>query len=275
MAMRNKDFAVFILTHGRPDRVKTYKALRKTGYTGDIYLIVDNEDKSLDKYIEKYGDSVKVFEKQAMIDTADSGNNFNERRTILYARNACHDIAKEIGLKYFLELDDDYSSFTFRYEHGYSIKDMDAVIDAFLDYYISIDCLSIAFSQGGDHIGGFSGVKLKRKCMNSFFCAVDRPFKFIGALNDDVNMYVMYGSRGKLLLTFTPVQLNQEATQKQAKGLTDMYLRFGTYIKSFTTVMMHPSSVKVSMMTSKNERLHHAINWAATVPLILPEKYKK
>jgi len=31
--MENKDFAVFILTHGRPDNVKTLSTLKKCGYT--------------------------------------------------------------------------------------------------------------------------------------------------------------------------------------------------------------------------------------------------
>ena len=44
------DFAVFILSHGRPDNVITYKTLRTSGYTGPVYIVVDNEDDSLAKY---------------------------------------------------------------------------------------------------------------------------------------------------------------------------------------------------------------------------------
>ena len=63
--MENKDFAVFILTHARPDNVKTYTTLKKCGYTGKIYLIVDNEDKSIDKYISNFGlDNIKIFNKK-------------------------------------------------------------------------------------------------------------------------------------------------------------------------------------------------------------------
>ena len=48
--MGNKDFAVFILTHGRPDNLKTLTTLKKCGYTGEIYFIVDNEDKTIEQY---------------------------------------------------------------------------------------------------------------------------------------------------------------------------------------------------------------------------------
>ena len=34
----DNNFAVFILTHGRPDNVKTLQTLKKCGYTGAIYL---------------------------------------------------------------------------------------------------------------------------------------------------------------------------------------------------------------------------------------------
>ena len=54
-----------------------------------------------------------------------------------------------------------------------------------------------------------------------------------------------------------------------------MYLRFGTYCKAFTTVMMMPSSVKVSMMNTTNPRIHHLIKWANTVPMIIDERHKK
>lgn len=58
-------FAVFILTNGRADNVKTKKSLDKSGYTGKIYYIVDDEDKDLDKYIENFGvNNVKIFNKR-------------------------------------------------------------------------------------------------------------------------------------------------------------------------------------------------------------------
>jgi hypothetical protein len=278
--MENKDFAVFILTHGRPDNVKTLSTLKKCGYTGKIYFIVDNEDKTIEQYQKNYGiENVKIFDKKAMADEVDEGNNFDERRTITHARNACFKIAKEIGITYFVQLDDDYTQFKFRFENklGYEarIKNIDNVFNIFLEFYKKTNILSIAFSQGGDHIGGFSVTKMKRKCMNSFFCSTEREFQFVGAMNEDVNTYTTLGSRGFLFFTFTSVQLDQPETQSQKNGITDMYLRFGTYCKAFTTVMMHPSGAKVSMMNSTHQRIHHSIKWINTTPMILDEKYKK
>jgi hypothetical protein len=275
--MAPKDFAVFILTHGRPDNVITVKTLQGCGYTGPIYFIVDNEDKTVDQYIKNFGaDRVRVFDKKAMADLVDEGNNFDERRTITHARNACFHIAKEIGVRYFVQFDDDYYYFGYRDSEGAKkIRDMDKALTSIVDFYKSTQIKTIAFSQGGDHIGGFSGVKLKRKAMNSFFCSTERPFQFVGAMNEDVNTYTTLGSRGHVFMTFTGIQLDQKDTQSQNSGITEMYLRYGTYCKAFTTVMMHPSGVKASMMNSKKPRIHHSISWKNTTPMILDPKHKK
>ena len=154
--MENKEFAVFILTHGRPDNVKTLQTLKKCGYTGNIYFIVDNEDKTADKYIKNFGsENVKIFDKKFYADNVDEGNNFDERRTITMARNACFDIARQIGITYFIELDDDYNDFRFKIDHnGYYIyrkliNKIDNIFYILLDYYKSINCLSLARAQGG------------------------------------------------------------------------------------------------------------------------------
>jgi hypothetical protein len=274
----NNDFAVFILTHGRPDNVITVKTLKKAGYTGRIVFIVDNEDKRGQEYIKEFGaENVYIFDKKALADEVDEGNSFDERRTITHARNACFKIALELGIRYFIQLDDDYTDFMYRFSNKGAklVRNMDQLFAHFLEFYRNTDIKSIAFSQGGDHIGGFKFTKMIRKCMNSFICSTDRPFQFVGAMNEDVNTYTTLGTRGHLFFTFTSVQLTQKQTQTQAGGITDMYLRYGTYCKAFTTVMMHPSGVKVSIMHSSNSRIHHLITWKHTTPMIISSNYKK
>lgn len=180
MATTDK-FAVFILTHGRPDRVLTYNTLQKQGYTGDVYIVIDNEDKTAEEYRKRFGDKVIVFDKRAIAETFDTGDNFTDRRTVVFARNACFGIARDLGLDYFLELDDDYTNFCYKFtaslEYAYgrlAVKSLDRLFAAVLEYYKSINALAIAFGQTGDLFGGrqnanMSRVALKRKCMNTFF----------------------------------------------------------------------------------------------------------
>ena len=43
-----KNFAIFIMVHGRPDKMWTYKSLRKQGYTGKVFLVADDLDETLE-----------------------------------------------------------------------------------------------------------------------------------------------------------------------------------------------------------------------------------
>ena len=285
--MIDKDFAVFILTYGRANNVKTYKTLKRFGYTGKIYLICSDDDKQVKDYIEKYNDQVIVFSKKDYKNKFDIGDNFDDERVVVYARNSCYDIAKKLGITYFLVLDDDYTDFSYRFNdelsynkgRGY-INKVDDIFESILKYYKSIPAKTIALSQNGDWIGGqHSGwakeLKLKRKCMNSFFCSTERPFKFMGRINEDVNAYTLLGSTGDLFLTIPNVSLKQTDTQSNDGGLTDIYLDQGTYVKSFYSVMFCPSSVKVGMLNTERSRLHHRVSWNNAIPVILNEKYKK
>jgi hypothetical protein len=283
--MKHKDFAAFILTHGRAGRVDTFRTLRRCGYTGRIVLVVDDQDKQLGDYKDEFGDQVYVFSKQKAIDMTDEANNFGDHRSVLFARNICWDVARDLGIKQFIMLDDDYSDFRHKMDDNNRfidrswMRNMDAVLDVMLDYYLSIPALSIAMAQGGDFVGGMDGTSWRyprRKVMNSFICSVDRPFKFLGTMNDDVNTYVTLGSRGDLFMTIMKVALQQKQTQQNAGGLTDIYKAFGTYVKSFYSVMHQPSSVKVYFLPgSVVDRIHHRITWKNTVPVILSPEHKK
>jgi hypothetical protein len=278
-------FAAFILTNGRPHKVYTYATLRSHGYTGPIYLIVDDLDKTKDEYINLYGKEVIIFDKKAIAKTFDQADNFNDMRAIIYARNASFDVAKDLGLKYFIQLDDDYINFNFRFDEYLNYKfsplnNLNRVFSSILKFYIKSGADSVAISQNGDFIGGAAGtmaknVTLKRKCMNSFICRTDKPFKFIGRINEDVNTYTRLASTGLLFFTINQVSLQQKATQKNPGGMTELYLDSGTYVKSFYSVMIMPSSVKIKVLNTERARIHHAVSWKHTVPRILNEGLKK
>ncbi len=75
----NNKLTAFILSHGRADKVYTYKTLKKQGFTGDVYIIIDNEDNAyprkktvydlllqnpqiIDKFISEIDKEVKKLE---------------------------------------------------------------------------------------------------------------------------------------------------------------------------------------------------------------------
>jgi hypothetical protein len=183
-----------------------------------------------------------------------------------------------------VQFDDDYTGFYFRFQSAgtygaWRCTTFDEVMNALIDFFDATPVTTIAWSQGGDHIGGESNQNaMRRKAMNSFLCSTDRRFTFTGRLNEDVNTYTSQGARGTVFLTVLGIQLNQKATQSNAGGLTEMYRDGGTYLKSFYTVMYQPSSVKIGEMgdpRSPNHRIHHKIDWPKTVPMILSPEHRK
>ena len=241
MTMRtNNDFAVFIMVHGRPDKMWTYNTLRKQGYTGNIFLVADNLDSTVDAYRKKYGKELLVFDKKKAALKMDAGDNTGDLRSTLFAANTIFDLSKEKGIKHFFIMCDDYTGFEHRHNGdlkygGWLVKNLDKVFGALLKYYKKTNAKTIAFAQSGDFMGGKEStmakcLKVKRKAMNTFLCSTERPFKFIGRMNEDVTTYVNLGSKGDLFLTIPNVSIYQQPTQKASGGLTDIYLQYGTYV---------------------------------------------
>lgn len=278
------NFCVFILSHGRAEKVYTLKTLIDQGYTGDWFIVVDDLDGQIDAYKEKYGDHVYVFDKQKYIDELDTPCLSDDHRCVVYARNACFDIAKEKGYRYFLELDDDYNIFEFRYREKDKLKtkkirNLDKMFYSMIEFLSDTGSKTIAFCQGGDFIGGarnknfYAG--LLRKAMNSFFCDSENPFKFYGRINEDVNTYTVLSQKGEKIFSFTKADITQFETQANSGGMADMYIDNGTYVKSFYSVIYSPSCVKIALMGDKHKRIHHRVNWNNCTPMILNEKWKK
>ena len=55
--MKRTDFGFTVISHGNPN-CETVKTLREAGYTGKIFIIIDDEDNKKDEYIKLYGDTL-------------------------------------------------------------------------------------------------------------------------------------------------------------------------------------------------------------------------
>jgi hypothetical protein len=300
------DFCVFILSHGRPASVVTVNTIKKFGYTGNWYIILDDFDQTIDEYKKRFGENkIIVFDKAKVMNDCgtDAMDNFHFHKSSMYARNVCTEIAKDLGYKYYAEYEDDYDSIRWRMnpEIEYSSKmlstnsdhhTLDRVFDVMIDYLAETPRLqSVCMAQSGDYIGGgdsrMSVDQYRRKVMNSWIIDVDRPFSFSGTMNEDVNCYTTLTSRGVLFLTTGFIAINQKQTQSSGSGNTDMYKKYGTYVKSFYSIIGHPSGVKIAALfntsarkasgpkTNDTFRVHHRVTWGSVAPLILRENIKK
>lgn len=287
------DFGVFILSHGRPETVSTTitalteGGFRSAGYTGKWWIVLDDEDPTAEQYAARWGrDRLLFFNKDAEAEHFDLADNGGSRGVIIYARNAAARLAREQGLTYYMQLDDDYTYFAHRFAQGAHLRyaltrRLDEVLEAFVDFLDSSGALTVALAQGGDYIGGVGmpgsawRQRVLRKAMNTFIARTDRPIEFVGRINEDVNTYCLRGSRGDLFFTVSDFAIDQVSTQQQGGGMTTAYLDGGTFIKSFYTVMMCPSSVSISHMGRTSRRVHHSIRWNNTVPKIVSDRHRR
>jgi hypothetical protein len=279
------DFAAVILSNGRADNVKTYRTLRSHGYSGRIIIVIDDEDNQADQYKSNFPDEVSQFCKAEWAERIDDGDNSGDTRAVVYARAACVEVAAKIGIRWIIQLDDDYSSFYYKNDNenrycSKKIASLDAVLTCMVQFAESANIACIAMSQEGDHIGGQNSnynksVRTKRKAMNSMIMRTDAPVSFVGKVNEDATMATLESMRGRLVLTLMGVCLMQGQTQQNPGGLTNIYKDQGTYIKSMYSVINAPSAVKVKNMVVGEKRLHHIIDYNACAPKIIRETHRK
>lgn len=281
--MESKDFAVFILSHGRADTISTYKALRDGGYTGRTYVVIDNEDDQEDLYRQKFGDDIIQFDKRDYLEKTDLGDLDTDRRIGVFARNFIQDEAKRLGYKFHLQLDDDVHGFTYRFAQGKVLRalhcsHLDEVFSGMVEYMKETPITSLSFALSAYNMGGVDGsIKegMTRKTMTTFLMRADDVQYFHMRMNDDITTSLINGMRGKLYYSYLPIEVEVDKTQVKAGGMTDIYQKNGTYRKSFYSVMCCPSCVKVSAMGITDYRIHHTISWNNAVPKLLSERWRK
>lgn len=281
--MESKDFAVFILSHGRADTITTYKALRDGGYTGRTYVVIDNEDDQEELYRQKFGDDIIQFDKRDYLEKTDLGDLDTDRRIGVFARNFIQDEAKRLGYKFHLQLDDDVHGFTYRFAQGKVLRalhcsHLDEVFSGMVEYMKETPITSLSFALSAYNMGGVDGsIKegMTRKTMTTFLMRADDVQYFHMRMNDDITTSLINGMRGKLYYSYLPIEVEVDKTQVKAGGMTDIYQKNGTYRKSFYSVMCCPSCVKVSAMGITDYRIHHTISWNNAVPKLLSERWCK
>ena len=146
--MRN-DFAIFIMSYNRANNISTLHTLNKAGYTGKYYIIVGDDDPSLELYKQLYNDNLYIFSKEQIEPLFDTYDNNGSQKCIVYARNYCFILAKQLNLKYFLQFDDDYIELAYRYPLDgklkiCNIKEFDKIVNICIDFLEDTQALSIA-----------------------------------------------------------------------------------------------------------------------------------
>ena len=272
------DFAVFIISHGRAGQVDTLETLKRRGYGGKWFVVVDNEDEQQERYIGEYGaENVVVFDKQEYIDKVDTISTSGERKTPLFARNAVCDIAKQKGLKFFAMYDDDLTRLSYRYEGGgklraKDIQKLDEIFEEMISFMGFANIDAMAFTNAGGLIGGVQGrwsEGLRRQGANTYILRTDREYPFIGVYNEDMNFSLLLASAGKLVFEYTHVCFYAPERGSNSGGLSETYKSKNWYYINFHSVVCCPWCCK----TTKKDSLQ--VSWRNALPMIINERWKK
>lgn len=274
-------FAIFITTHGRSNNCTTLNTLKSLGCKYPIYLIVDDLDKDLDSYKVKFGDCVKVFSKQKYVNLTDTIMTPKVFSAVVFARNFCEDLAKMMGLKYFLILDDDIKNFKIRFPintklTSTKINNIDKILDIYLDYLDNSPLGLLGFGNKPSYIGGLSNFyKTKRRCFNAFLRKTSIPFTWVSNFNEDTISCVVEGKRGFLVLELPYVQLEAIETGKgtQNGGMFEMYNNIDEYKRKFNYVIIQPNIYSIYINSDKEIKVRRI--WDNAIPKIIKQKYRK
>lgn len=281
------DFAILFLTHGRAATMCTVETVKRCGYTGNWFIVIDDEDDQEELYRKRFGEErVIKFCKKEVDSWTDRGDNREyDKRAILWARNASFDIARKLGLTYFMMLEDDQADMQIRLTDlqrnvlsSKGIRHLNAWINIAINFLEDMKAETICFGQGGDTIGGINSRAvrdlLKLKTMNSFICRADTPIVFKGRFNEDATHYTQGWMRGQRQFSIMALQVQQKETASIAGGMTETYKENGTYAKTVMSIMYCPSAVRCSFLHGlKTARVHHNIIWNNCVPKIIQQDF--
>lgn len=277
-----KRFAIYILTNGRPNHQHTLDFLRKS-FKGDVFLCCDNEDKTLEEYRKNYGEQVVVFNKNEWVSKSDQMDNFRLKNSVLYARNAVFQLAKDMGYEYFAMADDDITRLAFRYEEagrlvGKQIEDFDKVASAVLEAMDETGTDYFSFGTDKNYIGGAANSQYQRKIIdkvyNFIFCRTDQEHFYKGIMNEDEIHNILSMSVGKLVKSSTAIQIYMKPVGRDSVGgNAETYEENGyySYVRNFYPVIAFPVlKLKVGKkgFTFGCDRAHYTVQ-------VLPEMLKK
>ena len=244
-------------------------------------MLVDNMDPQLEEYKRLYGDIVIVFDKAKYMEQVDTVDNFNNPRSVVYARNAVYDIAEQKELKYFAQFDDDIGSFKLRYVDdgklkGRQITRLDDVIIAMIFMLNSEHVVSVGFGHAGSYIGGATG-KFKEKVVQNIFQAfllkTEQRIIFRGILNEDTNALTEYSRIGKLMLEVLDVSIQSPKRRSNEGGLKELYNASNDYLTNFYSVVCAPDCVYIKI--SDKGKLILKFSRKNAVPKLINERWKK
>lgn len=275
-------YEAFIISHGRSDRVETYDTLRNAGYTGKINVVIDNRDKQLQQYQDRFRDNLIVFDKQYYIDKTDTITNDKKDSSPVYARNAVEDLAKYLDA--FIMIDDDVTNLRYRYLENDVVKsqkitkNMDNVFDDYIEYLINGNISTLSFATAMVYAGGIHSESDKRRlASHRYTCQIHiRNTKFrvnwISLANNDSITGGITAKIGYLWWLLPFVAYDSPKMNTLPGGMKSVYDEESSFRRSFMATVALPSVNNVGVV---KDRFNIHRNLKSAYPMIISSEYKK
>ena len=248
------NFSIFITSHNSPYECKSWDSLMAAGYSGAMYIVIDDDDPLFDKYARF--PNVLVFNKQEYVDKLDIGMSKENPQlaSVLYARAAVEDFAKELKLNYFMVMDDDIYGFRYRYVKDNKlcskpVENFDWLIYNYIEFMNKSNSICLSFANDGSFIGGASAVDKileRRSCHTVFLRNVKKEFEWKFAVNEDYISSLLYANIGTLMFTLPFVQRNISGMNDRKEGMHDLYESTTEFQRAFYNVVACPWTCKVT-----------------------------
>lgn len=278
------NFAIFIISHERANRVETYDTLKQGGYTGQIFVVIDDEDSMLRTYLDRFGDDVLIFDKQVYTKEVDTITNDKRLSSAVYARNAVEDFAKLFELDAFVTMDDDVTNLRYRYLEDDTAKsqrltkNLDIVFNEYTDYLIKGNIATLSFANVMIYAGGVKSEddKIRLGSHRYTTCIHIRntklPVNWISLTNEDSISGGVTAQRGYIWWTLPPIVYDTSQLGVLPGGMKSIYDKFPPFSRAFLSTVALPA---VNRVGCTKDRFNIHRNLKSAYPMIISSRYKK
>lgn len=280
------NFCAFICTHGRPDKQTTYEVLRKAGYKEKIYFVLDDQDNTIQEYIDRFGaENILVFNKNYYINSVDTGVNRLEHKCNLFPKSAMDNIATKLGLDSYVMMDDDVLDLSFRYVDGDKLRrvkvksDADTMFKMIADFMVEANISTLGLGYPGMFFVGAD--LIEKNLVERFripyqivFRNLAYSVKWTSYVWEDTITGVEYLKRGEPWFVFPYLQQQTQVVGKNScdGGMHDLYNGHNTLQLYMENIKYNPSSVKVK---SYKEVFANSVSVDNSFVKLISGRYKK
>lgn len=275
-------YAVFIISHNRADRVETWNTLREARYSGKLYVMIDNEDKSKVKYVNRFGIDTIVFDKSVAVEDVDTLETSDSKSSPVFARNVVETTALELGLDAYIIMDDDIKNLRYRWVEDNKVRslsitqNLDKVFDLYLDFMVKSDMSATSFANVMLYIGGVNGIDSRisnnREMYQIHMRNMKYPVEWKSLVNNDTITELLCARQGYFLWSLPFVIQDSPKMNTLPGGMKKVYDSISDFKRAFFATVALPSVctpvvVKNKWVIGRNKK--------AAYPKVISSRYKK